>query len=127
VFAGPVLSEDDKFFEGRDFVGKVRIQIPHRLWKIVVAEKAGALQAFAFILEQDLQTVPLEDEEFQVTEEWTPFLVSIQELEDELGIVRFPQELKDADGSAGDGGEEMLRGGTVKRKPERSRTAESAN
>ena len=121
-----MLAADDKVFEGRDSVGPVRVQIPRRFWKIVVAEKEGALQAFAFVLEQDLNTVPLENEEFQVTGEWTPYLVPIQELEDELGIVKFPQALKEADGAESLGGEEMLRAGKVKRKPRVGTAGEGA-
>jgi endonuclease G len=116
VIAGPVLADDDKVFEGRDFVGKVRIQIPKRFWKVVVAEKEGKLQAFAFVLEQDLKNVQLETEEFQVTEEWAPYLIPLQELEELLGIVKFPAELKDADGAGGAEGEEMVRTGAVRRK-----------
>ncbi len=117
LLAGPVLAPDDKFFEGRDFTGNVRIQIPRRFWKIVVAEKEGLLQAFAFVLEQDLTAVPLENEEFQVTEDWTPFLVSIRDLEAELGGIRFPQVLKDADGSLTQSGDELLKTRKARRRP----------
>jgi endonuclease G len=116
VIAGPVLDAEDKIFEGRDFVGPARIQIPSRFWKVVVAEKDGELQAFAFVLEQSLKQVPLEDEEFQITEEWEPFLVSIEDLEDALGIVRFPQALKDADQFGTGGGEEVMRAAGIRRK-----------
>ncbi len=116
VLAGPVLADDDKVFEGRDFVGKVRIQIPKRFWKVVVAEKDGKLQAFGFLLEQDLKNVQLETEEFQVTEEWAPFLIPLQELEDLLKIVKFPAELKNADGARSAEGEEMVLTGAVRRR-----------
>jgi hypothetical protein len=74
------------------------------------------LEAYAFVLEQDLTSVPLGEEAFVVTEEWTPYLVSIAELEAELGIVQFPEELKAADQSGGSGGEELLRDSRVKRR-----------
>jgi endonuclease G len=116
VLAGPVLDAEDKFFEGRDFVGPARIQIPRKFWKIVVAEKDGEVQAFAFVLEQNLKAVPLEDEEFQITEEWKPFLVSVEDLEDTLGILKFSQAIKDADQSGAEGGEEVMRAIGIERK-----------
>jgi endonuclease G len=116
VIAGPVLDSEDKVFEGRDLVGPARVQIPKKFWKVVVAEKGGELQAFAFVLEQSLKEVPLSDEEFQITEEWEPFHVSIEDLEATLGIVRFPQVLKDADRFGTGGSEELMRAGGIRGK-----------
>jgi endonuclease G len=116
VLAGPLLDAEDRIFEGRDFVGPARIQIPRKFWKIVVAEKEGELQSFAFVLEQNLKAVPLEDEEFQITEEWKPFLVSVEDLEETLGIVRFAQVLRETDQFEAEGGEEVMRAVGMERK-----------
>lgn len=94
VLAGPCLKADDRFFQGKDERGLVKIQIPSGYWKIVVAQKGKALQAFAFLLQQDLENVPLE---FVVSAAWKEKMVAIQTLESELGYLRFPDALKDAD------------------------------
>jgi hypothetical protein len=82
LFAGPVLADDDWVFEGKDDRGAVRIQIPRKFWKVVLATAGGSLQAFAFLLEQNLSDVPLSEEEFRVSDAWTPYLVSFDELEE---------------------------------------------
>lgn len=114
IFAGPVLDDDDDWFDGYDDWGHVRIQIPKRFWKIVVARSAGTLQAFAFLLEQDLQGVPLE-EEFFVSEEWRPSLRSVQAVEDLLDGVSFPEVIKAADQFDTNHGEELLKAAELKR------------
>lgn len=115
MFAGPLFSDGDRVFEGEDEDGaELRVAIPQKFWKVVVAKVAGALAAFAFLLEQDLTQVVLEDEEFKVTSEWTPYLVSVPDLEEKLGIVTFPQVLRDADRFGDPGGHEALRGRGVK-------------
>ncbi|HEX8176946.1 MAG TPA: DNA/RNA non-specific endonuclease [Pyrinomonadaceae bacterium] len=82
IFAGPVLSSKDKFFEG-----KLRVQIPTRFWKVVCAVKNKKLQVFPFVLEQDVKDLPLE---FQVNAEWKHKMRSLQELEKIIQIVKFP-------------------------------------
>lgn len=94
VFAGPILSRQDKSFTGKDDFGPVKIQIPKEYWKVVLANNHGKLEAFAFILKQDLTSVPLE---FAVTATWAPFQVSMAELEAQLEGFRFPQVVRDAD------------------------------
>jgi endonuclease G, mitochondrial len=94
VFAGPILSSQDKSFNGKDDFGPVKIQIPKEFWKVVLANNRGKLEAFAFILKQDLTSVPLE---FAVTAAWAPFQVAITELEGLLKGFRFPQAIRDAD------------------------------
>jgi DNA/RNA endonuclease G (NUC1) len=32
----------------------VRVQVPQQYWKLILAEEAGQLRAFAFLLRQDL-------------------------------------------------------------------------
>ncbi len=95
LFAGPVFSDDDEVFEGVDDFGDIEVKIPSRFWKVVVAESAGAIQSFAFVLEQDLTGV--EFREFAVTAQWAEHLVSIAALEDQLEGIEFPQAVKDGD------------------------------
>jgi DNA/RNA endonuclease G (NUC1) len=87
-FAGPVLKESDRRFAGVDERGKVKVQIPEEYWKVVLSAEGGTLKAYAFVLRQDLSDLPLE---FTVTEQWAQHMVSIPELEEMLGIIRFPE------------------------------------
>lgn len=96
VFAGPVFDENDDWFEGFDNRGRIRVQIPRKFWKIVIAQRGEKLESFAFLLEQDLRPVVFE-EEFQVTEEWRNRTIKIQELEDMLENITFPKVIKDTD------------------------------
>ncbi|MDQ4088188.1 MAG: DNA/RNA non-specific endonuclease, partial [Pseudomonadota bacterium] len=102
VFAGPVLAEDDRLFVGVDERSQIRVQIPREYWKVVVAEEDGALRSFAFVLEQDLSATPLE---FQVPAAWRHQMVSIAELEERLGTLRFPEAVHDGDQSGSEMGE----------------------
>jgi endonuclease G len=105
ILAGPVLAADDKLFEGKDDVGPVKIQIPVQFWKVVLANEGGNLAAYAFILQQDLKSVP---EEFIVTATWKPYLVSVADLQASLSGFSFPQEILAADRSA-DAGKELAK------------------
>ncbi|HEX8749359.1 MAG TPA: DNA/RNA non-specific endonuclease [Pyrinomonadaceae bacterium] len=89
IFAGPVLSSKDKYFEG-----KLRVQIPTRFWKVICAVKNKKLQVFPFVLEQDVKDLPLE---FQVNAEWKHKLRSLTELEKIIQIVKFPAVYHNAD------------------------------
>ncbi|WP_437313486.1 DNA/RNA non-specific endonuclease [Sorangium sp. So ce385] len=80
AFAGPVLDEGDRRFDGRGERGPVSIQIPWRFWKIVVTKGKSGPKAFGFVLEQDLRSVPLR-EELIVPVGWTPYIKSIDEIE----------------------------------------------
>ena len=100
LFAGPVFEEDDGWFEGYDDRGKIRVQIPRRFWKIVIAQLDNELQSFAFILEQDLKPVVLE-EEFQVNETWKKRMIAIEELETILNNIKFPKAMKEVDQYSG--------------------------
>jgi endonuclease G len=105
IMAGPILSESDKVFDGRDDLGPVRIQIPRQFWKVVLAKDNEKLAAYAFVLQQDLQDVPLE---FSVTATWRPYLISLAALEGQLTGIKFPPELHAADRSS-DTGPELAR------------------
>lgn len=89
IFAGPVLSPGDRTFEGTE-----RVQIPTRFWKVVCAVRKGAIQVFAFVLEQDVSDLQLE---FRVTAEWKAKQKSLKELEEIVGLVRFPEVYHAAD------------------------------
>jgi endonuclease G, mitochondrial len=94
IFAGPVFRPGDPIFRGVDDEGEVRVAIPRQFWKIVVARSDTALQAFAFLLDQDLSDTDLE---FAVDKEWRTRMVSIPRLEQLVGAASFPRELHDAD------------------------------
>lgn len=94
VFAGPVLAEEDRSFIGVDDDGAVSVKIPSRFWKIVMASNSGNLEAFAFLLEQNLTDVPLE---LAFDASWRERMVPISELEETLGIVSFGDAVRDAD------------------------------
>jgi endonuclease G len=89
IFAGPILSNDDETFSGTE-----RVQIPSRFWKVICAIKDGKLQVFAFVLEQDLSSLPME---FVVTPEWKARQKSLAEIEELVGLLSFAQIYHDAD------------------------------
>lgn len=93
VFAGPVLDEHDRVFYGEDDEGPIEVQIPSRYWKLIVAKSDADLQAFAFVLEQDLSSV---DFEFVVPKVWRQYMISVEELQS-LAQVRFAREIRDGD------------------------------
>jgi endonuclease G len=97
IFAGPIFSDADEVFEGVDRHGKVQVKIPTRFWKMVVARLGTQLQAFAFVLEQDLSDVQFREAEFKVTAQWKKREVKIADLEAELTGIQFPKALKAAD------------------------------
>lgn len=105
IFAGPILSDEDEEFEGVDQRGKVRIKVPSKFWKLVLAMKGNKLQAFAFILEQDLSGVQME--EFQITADWKPHMVSVKKLEKMVRFLKFDQVIHKADQHKKPAGDEV--------------------
>lgn len=110
LFAGPVMRDDDVIFQGVDDDGTTRVKIPRQFWKIVVARTGDELQSFAFVLDQDLSGVVLENIavdplEFAVDEAWRTRMISVADLEQLLPAVAFPQVLKDSDQIDADDGE----------------------
>ena len=106
IFAGPVLRDDDRPFEGVDDAGPVQVPIPRTFWKVVVACAAdGALQAYAFTLDQDLSGVPFE--ELVVDAAWRERMIAIPALEAEIGAIDFPAEVHAADQFATPAGAEL--------------------
>ena len=118
LFAGPVLSDDDQTFVGVDDEGPVRVKIPSRFWKVVMAAEGDELRSFGFLLEQDLGDVPLE---FIVDETWARHMISIPELEQLLGIVRFPDVVRHADQSGTVHGEAVRQSAGIKMRASKER------
>ena len=75
----PVLADQDLEFSCRDQNGPVKIKISSRFRKVICSLKACKLQAFPFILAQEVADPPLE---FHVTAEWKHSLVSLKKLEE---------------------------------------------
>ncbi|MEN3369283.1 MAG: endonuclease mitochondrial [Verrucomicrobiota bacterium] len=96
LFAGPVLADDDPIFAGKDNTGKVNVRIPRDFWKVVCAVKNKKLQVWAFLLEQDLTGIPME-EEFQLTPEWVIHSRSLKDLEKKVKLVKFQKAYHTAD------------------------------
>lgn len=80
VFAGPVFNDDDRLFEGRTDEGKIMVRIPSKFWKIIVVKGQNGMEAYGFVIEQDLSNVPLR-EEFAVPSNWRTYMRSIEEIE----------------------------------------------
>ena len=106
LFAGTVFRENDRVFSGKDQVGPIKIQIPSAYWKIVIAQAKDSLQAFAFILEQNLKNVPVE---FAVNAEWIDYMISIKGLQSILKFIEFPKSIIDADQFKKPAGESLRR------------------
>lgn len=94
VFAGPIFTTSDPEFHGVDDFGPVVVQVPRKYWKVIIAEKAGKLQSFAFVLEQDLSNVAFE---FFVPDAWKRYQVKLKDLQKLLGPVTLPKAVVDAD------------------------------
>jgi endonuclease G len=102
IFAGPVFRDDDQLFSGVDDTGGVNIKIPRQFWKIVIADNAGSLQSFAFLLDQDLSNL-----EFAVDTAWRTRMVSIADLEKLVAAAEFPAALHTSDQIDATGGETL--------------------
>jgi DNA/RNA endonuclease G (NUC1) len=97
LFSGPLLRSKDRTFEGVDTRGAVTVKIPSAFWKVVVAvTDTGALEAFGFVLEQDLKNVQF-SAEFAVSTEWRGEMVSLKKLQQRIGAIEFPDVVIDAD------------------------------
>ncbi|SCB55766.1 endonuclease G [Bradyrhizobium shewense] len=100
VFAGPVLDPDDDTFLGRDAPrSRIRVKIPSRFWKVVVARVEDGLAAFAVMLEQNLSKMPKappEGEEFVMPDEFLKSVVPLKDIEDWTGLT-FATELHQVD------------------------------
>ncbi|MFC7053081.1 DNA/RNA non-specific endonuclease [Hansschlegelia quercus] len=105
VFAAPVLSDNDREFRGVDESGTVRVPIPSRFWKVIVAVADDKVQTFGFMLDQDLSAV---EWEFAVEPVWRAKMRTIAEIEAAANIV-FPQMVRDGDQAGTAHGEAVSR------------------
>lgn len=95
VLAGPVLAASDTVFVGVGDGGtRLRVRVPSRFWKVIVARTEDALAAFGFVLEQDLSDVQWE--EFVVPDNFVPTLTRLVDIEAMTGVA-FAATLRDAD------------------------------
>jgi endonuclease G len=61
VFAGPKLPDKDETFVGYTAgSSRLRVKVPSRYWKVIVAQKGSGFMAYGFVLEHDLSGVELE-------------------------------------------------------------------
>jgi endonuclease G, mitochondrial len=99
VFAGPVLADDDWWFDGVEDDGtKLRVQIPSRFWKVVIGVgDDGALVSYGFLLTQDLDQVPVSEEFGFDASAWRDEFVAIADVQRAAKFVRFPRVVLDAD------------------------------
>lgn len=112
LFGGPVLDPTDQTFVGVAAGGRpLRVRIPSRFWKVVVAATAEGIEAYGFVLEQDLSAVELE---FAVSDNFRRLQVPLSEIEDATGI-DFGDTLREADSWGSEAAEEMAtRAGLVR-------------
>ena len=95
VFSGPVLLKSDPSFKGVNQREGIEVQIPTAYWKIITSiNDAGELESFAFLLAQDLSRTSFE---FDVSEQWKAFMISIEELEEITINIKFPTVVRKAD------------------------------
>ncbi|KQY95538.1 MULTISPECIES: DNA/RNA non-specific endonuclease [unclassified Brevundimonas] len=97
LFAGPLLAADDPVFVGVDDDGPIQVRIPRAYWKVVVARGQAGLEAFGFLLEQDLTQVAFE---FAVDPVWRARMIPLNTLQDRIGLIRFPRAVMRADRGA---------------------------
>lgn len=113
-FAGPVFAAADEVFVGS--VGgreRVRVKLPARFWKVIVARTESGIASYGFVLEQDLTDVPVK--EMVVPENFVRFLEPLIDLQALAGI-RFPRAVLDADQyTTQDGAELAFRAGVKRR------------
>lgn len=97
LFAGPLLADDDPIFVGVDDDGQTQVRIPRAYWKVVVARGQAGLEAFGFLLEQDLTQVAFE---FAVDPVWRARMIPLKKLQDRIGLIRLPRAVMRADKGA---------------------------
>jgi endonuclease G len=111
LFGGPVLEPTDQAFLGTAGGGaRLRVKIPSRYWKVIVAASDEGIKAYGFVLQQDLSNVALE---FMVSDDFRRLQVPLSAIEDAAGI-DFGDTLREADAWGSEAAQEMAgRGGLV--------------
>jgi endonuclease G len=109
IFAGPFLEPADETFVGRSQDGRtLRVKIPSRFWKVVIARTQTSIAAYGFVLEQDLSQTDLE---FVVSENFRRLQVPLSAIEDAVEL-DFGDTVRRADTFDSDRGMEAAwRGG----------------
>jgi endonuclease G len=114
-FAGPLFDDkNDDVFVGRGGGRtRLRVKIPSRYWKVIVARTTNGVVSYGFVLEQDLSKVDLE--EFIVPNEFQRFMEPLAELQDKIGI-KFPTIVLDGDQYDKDEGVDVAFRASVRRR-----------
>lgn len=96
IFAGPVFDDaKDRPFKGEDANGdELIVQIPSQFWKIVVADWTDGLEAYGFLLKQDLKSV---DWEFKVDSDWVEELTPLKDIQALADFIKLPKNVMRAD------------------------------
>jgi endonuclease G len=115
VFAGPIFDDArDKPFKGEDENSdELIVQIPSQYWKIVVANGPDGLEAYGFVLKQDLKSVVWE---FDIEADWVSELKPILDIQALTDLIKFPKNVIDADMYGFVEVEESLAIGEIQRK-----------
>jgi endonuclease G len=121
VFAGPVFDDaKDRPFKGKDEDGnELVVKIPSQFWKIVVADGTHGLEAYGFVLKQDLKAV---DWEFKVDSEWVEELTSLKDIQALADFIRIPKNVMRADMHGRIEPQESLAVNEIVRRPSASRS-----
>lgn len=83
IYSGPIFGANDRWFNGRDDDGMIRVQIPRAYWKIVVNKQPdGTAGAYGFTLKQDI--VPFTEDEFKITPNWQGELERIDAIQQKM-------------------------------------------
>jgi endonuclease G, mitochondrial len=96
-------------------VGKgalVKVKIPSRFWKVIVARAASGVVSYGFLLEQDLSDVPFE--QFVVPESFPRLIVPLSNPQEPAG--EFPKIVFNSDQYATNEGIELAFRVGVKRR-----------
>ncbi|WP_284620532.1 DNA/RNA non-specific endonuclease [Aquabacterium humicola] len=120
VFAGCVLRDEDKYFTAKYKNQDLKFKVPASFWKVVVARGTdGKLQAYGFVLEQDLSSVSL-TYEFSMHPSWREYMYTLKEIEAMTGdSIAFDPVLHLADQADTAGGHEVLRrAGILRARPQ---------
>lgn len=120
IFAGPVFDDvKDRPFKGEDENGdELIVQIPSQFWKIVVADGPQGLEAYGFVLKQDLKSV---DWEFKVDSEWVEEMTALKDIQALADFIKFPRNVMRADMYGRIEANESLAANEIIRRPARSR------
>jgi endonuclease G len=121
IFAGPVFDDaKDRPFKGKDEDGgELIVQIPSQFWKIVVADGPQGLEAYGFVLKQDLKAV---DWEFKVDSEWVEELTPLKDIQALADFIRLPKNVMRADMHGRIEPHESLAVNEIVRRPSTSRS-----